>query len=834
MSNLTYALRTLKNTPVVTLVAIASLALGIGANTAIFSVFDQLLLQRLPVHDASRLVNLTANGPRFGSASDNIAGGENSIFSYPMFRDLERQQTVFTGLAAHCEFGANLSYKGSASSGQAMFVSGSYFPVLEAVPAAGRLLTPDDDRTPGAHRVAVLSHSYWTTQFNQSPSILNDTMLIDGIPFTIIGVAPEGFHSTSVGAMPEVFVPISMREAMQPTWKGLDDRRSYWVYLFARLKPGISREQAQASLATLFHGILESTDLPLQKGMSDRTRERFRNQALILEEGSRGQSSVLEEGKAPLLILLAITGFVLLIACANIANLLLARAAGRAREISIRLAIGARRSQLIAQLLSESLLLALAGALAGLLVTNLTVRAIIAFLPPGNMVPISPNVNPRSLAFALAASVVTGILFGIFPAFHSTRQDLVTAIKDDAGSVSSSGSAARFRKILVVGQIALSLLLLISAGLFLKSLVNITRVDLGLRTRQVLTFGLNPERNQYTPDQTRDFYGRLEESIAAIPGVENVAVSMVPLLTDSNWGTGISIDGFIAGPDTDRESRMNQVGTGFFRALEIPLLAGRDFLVTDGINAPKVAIVNEAFVRKFSPNSNVLGKRMKLGGDGPNDIEVVGLLKYTRYSPFKTPAPPLVFIPYRQNKKLAGTMFYLTARNVPAADLGPAVRRAVAQLDPNLPVADMITFEKQVEDNVFVDRMVTTLATAFAALATLLAAVGLYGVLAYSVARRTREIGIRLAIGADPSQVRAMVLKEVGLLALIGMLIGAPAGIALARVAESQSQFYGIKSYDPLVLAVSLAVMALVALAAGYFPARTAMTVEPQSALRHD
>ena len=832
MSNLKYAFRTLLNTPVVSLVAILSLALGIGANTAIFSVFDQILLQRLPVHQPDRLVNLTANGPKQGSASDNIAGNEDSIFSYPMFRDLEKQQTVFTGLAAHCEFGANFAYKGQSSSGDAMFVSGSYFPVLESVPAAGRLLSLDDDRTPGAHRVAVLSHRYWTTQFNRNPGVVNDTMLVDGIPFTIIGVAPEGFYSTTLGAMPDIFVPISMREALQPQWKGLADRRNYWVYLFARLKDGVSTAQAQAAMSTLFHGVIESTDLPLQDGMSDRTKERFRNQALLLSEGSRGQSDVLEEGRTPLLILFAITGFVLLIACANIANLLLARAAGRAREISIRLAIGARRVQLIVQLLTESILLALTGALAGLLVANVTVRLIISFLPPQAMIPLTPDLNPRSLSFALLASVVTGILFGIFPALHSTGQDLVSAIKDDAGSVSSSGSAARFRKILIIGQIALSLTLLISAGLFLKSLVKITRVDLGLRTKGVLTFGLSPNRNQYKPDQTRDFYGRLEESIAAIPGVENATVSLVPLLTDSNWGTSISIDGFVAGPDTDRGSKYNEVGPGFFRSLNVPILAGREFTASDGINAPKVAVVNEAFVRKFSPSDSVLGKRLQTGSGGKNDIEVVGIARDTKYSQVKDPPPPLLYMPYRQDKTLGGANFYVGVKGMPAADIGPAVRRAVAALDPNLPVDNMITFEKQVENNVFVDRMVTTLATAFAILATLLAAVGLYGVLAYSIARRTREIGIRLAIGADPARVRAMVLQEVGVMALIGAVIGAPAAILLAKFAESQ--LYGIKSYDPEVVLAATALIAAVALVAGYFPARLAMAVEPQTALRHD
>jgi predicted permease len=834
MSNVRYAFRTLLKTPIVSLVAIISLALGIGANTAIFSVMDQILLERLPVSEPDRLVNLTSNGGRAGSNSTNVAGGIESIFSYPMFRDLEQKQTVFTGIAGHVAFGANLAFKNQTSGGQGMFVSGSYFPVLGAVPAAGRLFSPDDDKTPGGHRLVVLAYGYWSSHFNRDPSLINQQMIVDGVSMTIIGVAPEGFSGTSLGNAPDVFVPLSMREALQPGWKGLDNRRTYWVYLFARLRPGISAAQAEAAMNPLYHGIINEVDLPLQKGQSDRYKEQFRNQVMTLKPGSRGQSQVLTQASTPLNILLAITGFVLLIACANIANLLLARAAGRAREISIRLAVGAQRAQLVWQLLTEAVMLAVIGGLAGLAVSFVTVRLLISFMPPETVLPLSPSINPRSLAFALAASVVTGILFGIFPALHSTKQDLVTAIKDDAGSVSSSGTAARFRKVLVTGQIALSLLLLISAGLFLKSLVKIMQVDLGLRTAGVLQFELAPDRNQYKPDQTRNLYARLEESIAAIPNVENMSVSQVPLLANNNWGMDVSVDGFVREPDTDSNSRFNQVGPGYFRTLQIPLLQGREFTASDGFKAPKVAVVNEAFKRKFSPNQDIVGKKMQIGNGGKNDIEIVGLARDSKYSDVKDPAPPLFIRPYRQDDNLGGVSFYVLVRGAAASSVGAAIRHAVAELDPNLPIENMHTFDEQVGQNVFLDRMVTSLAAAFAMLATVLAAVGLYGVLAYSVARRTREIGIRLAIGAEPGAVRAMVLREVGLLALIGAVIGAPAAVMLARYAESHSQFYGVKSYDPMVVVGSTVLVIGVAMAAGYFPARFAMRVAPQTALRYE
>ncbi len=659
MSNLKFAFRTFKKTPVVSLVAVVSLALGIGANTAIFSVLDQVLLQELPVTEPGELVNLTSNGGKAGNNSTNIAGGMASIFSYLMFRDLEKKQTVFTGIAGHVTVGVNLAYKGQTSDGQGMLVSGSYFPVLELVPAAGRLFSPNDDQVPGASPLAVLSYGYWTSRFARNPSIVGSQILINGVSCTVIGVAPEGFSGTSLGAMPDVFVPLSMREAIQQGWKGLDDRRTYWVYLFARLKPGMSREQAQAGINPIFHGIIQEVDLPLQKGSSDRYRQQFVAQVMTLEPGSRGQSEVLTMASAPMTILLATTGFVLLIACANIANLLLAKAVGRGREISIRLAVGAQRAQLIRQLLTESILLAIAGGLAGLAVSYATSRLLISFLPPDAHMTLSPAIQPHTLLFTLATAVLTGLLFGVFPAFHATKHDLATALKDDAGSVSSSGAAGRFRKVLVTGQIALSLLLLISAGLFLKSLVNVMRVNLGLRTQGVLTFGLAPDRNQYKPDQIRNFYGRLEESIGAIPGVASMTVSQVPLLADSNWGMGVSVDGFQAGPDTDTDARFNQVGPAFFRTLAIPLVGGREFSVSDGINAPRVAIVTEAFKRKFSPNEEIVGKRMQIGNGGKNDIEIVGMARDAKYSQVKDPPPALFYRPYRQDKQLGAVSFYV-------------------------------------------------------------------------------------------------------------------------------------------------------------------------------
>ncbi|HEX6463939.1 MAG TPA: ABC transporter permease, partial [Vicinamibacterales bacterium] len=539
-----YALRMLFKTPFVTGVAVVSLALGIGANAAIFSCFNQMLLESLPVPRPAELVNLSAPGPKPGSQSCNQAGDCDAVFSYAMFRDLQKVQTVFTGIAAHVLFGANLSFNGETLNGQGMLVSGNYFQVLQVQPAVGRLFDSNDDRLVGEAPVVVLGFDYWKSRFAADPGVLNKVLIVNGQSLTIVGVAPRGFDGTTLGTKPEVFVPITLRGLMQGGWNGWANRRNYWAYLFARLRPGSTIEAARASLNGQYHGIVNAVEAPLQKGMSDATLTKFRAKPLVLEPGGLGQSSTHDAARTPLYLLLGVTAFVLLIACANIANLLLARSAARASEMAVRLSIGASRRQLIGQLLMESLLLAALGGIAGLFVAHWTLALILSLMPAQVAEIMAFSLSGRAVLFAAALTIGTGLLFGLFPALHSTRPDLVTTLKGQAGQPSGARGAARFRLALATTQIALSMLLLGASGFFVKSLLNVSRVDLGIKIDNVISFAVSPVLNGYKPDRSLVLFQRLEEQLKAIPGVTGATVALVPLLAGNNWGNDVAVQGF--------------------------------------------------------------------------------------------------------------------------------------------------------------------------------------------------------------------------------------------------------------------------------------------------
>jgi len=644
--NLRLALRTLLKTPYVTAVGVLSLALGIGATTAIFSLYYQVLLRPLSVQQPGELVNLLAPGYKLGNESCGAAGGCEAVFSYPMFRDLEKQQTSFAGIAGHVSFEANLAASGTTISGRGMMVSGSYFPLLGLQPALGRLLGPEDDGAPGAAPFAVLTYDYWRTRFAENPGVLNQTLIVNGHTFTIVGVAPRAFTGTTLQVRAQVFVPITMRELVQPsnaTGNGpatvFERRRAHWIYLFARLKPGVSREAAQSSINALFHQIITEVEAPTLGDRNAPNLERFKARKILLVDGSRGQSVLPQNARAPLSLLFAVTGMVLVVACANLANLFLARSSERAGEMAIRTSIGANRRQLITQLLTEACLLAAWGGVGALAVARWTLDLILAIAPETSDT-LKPGLNGPEFLFIGGVTLAAGIAFGLIPALQTTRSEFLSLLKARAGRSSGSRSMSRFRSALAAFQIALSLALLISAGLFLRSLVNLSRVELGVHPENVLVFGVSPGLNGYTAVQARALFERLEEELGTLPGVTGVGGARVAILIGDNWGNDVSPEGFEGGPDADRLSNYNLIGPNYFSTLGTRMKAGRDFTRSDTAGQPKVAIVNEEFARKFKLGPNPVGKRMKSGqGNGPFDIEIVGLVEDSKYGTVRQKIP---------------------------------------------------------------------------------------------------------------------------------------------------------------------------------------------------
>ncbi len=834
MANLRLAIRTLWKTPFITGIAVLSLALGIGANAAIFSLFDQMLLQPLPVQEPDALLNFVNPGPKHGSTSCGQPGDCDEIFSYPMFRDLEAELGPFTGIAAHRPFGANLAGTEQTLSGSGLMVSGSYFPTLGLRPALGRLLTPEDDQTPGEHFVVVLGHAYWVEHYGADPNVLNTTLNINGNPMTVVGVAAAGFEGTTLGRNPDVYVPITMRTQINSYFDGFERRQEYWAYLFGRLKPGVDLAQATLEINTIYTPIIQEVEAELQEGMSDATMQRFMDKQIELRPGERGQSTLHGEVKTPLTLLFTITGVVLLIACANIANLLLARGANRSHEIAIRSSMGATRGQLLRQLLTESVLLAAVGGVASLIVARWTLAAIAGSVPPEAAQNMALQLSPQVVGFAALLALGTGFLFGLYPAFHNTRTDLAPVLRGVTGQAGGHKAAQRFRSGLVTAQIALSMALLVAAGLFIKSLVNVSRVDLGLTQENVITFGVSPALNGYDTPATIDFFVRAEEALAAIPGVTAVTAGMVPILTGNSWGQDVAVETFENGPDIDSNARLNAVGPGYFRTLGMPLMSGREFEPADVADAPNVAIVNEAFIRKFNlPGPQTVGLRMSDNGGMAEelDMEIVGVVQDAVYSGVKVDVQPLFFTPYMQRDFIGWATFYVRT-TLPPAEIMRAAPGVIASLDPNLPVDNMKTLDQQAAENVYLDRFVSALSAAFAVLATLLAAIGLYGVLSYTVAQRTREIGLRMALGAGEGKVRALVLKQVSRMTIIGGLIGVIAALVMGRAA--QTLLFGVDGWDLPVVGIVALVLAGVAFGAGYLPARKASRVDPMVALRYE
>jgi predicted permease len=826
--DLRFALRALRKTPGFTAVVLLTLGLGIGANTAIFTLMDQILFRSLPVKAPERLVILDGPGPFSGSSHRHFE--TLTPLSHPMFEALRDRADVFGGVLANYAVPLHVTVGGQTERVDGALVSGTFFDVLGLRAAAGRLFTADDDRTPGAHPVVVLTHGFWTRRFAADPKVVGLSISVNGHPTTVVGVAPPAFHGLGVGEPTDVFVPLMMQREVIPIWtRGIGDWRARWLTVMARLKDGVSLEQARAGANVLYAQLLQE-DLQRIESRSESFRTAFLKKRLDLLPGSRGISSLREESKTPLLMLMGMVGLVLMIACANVANLLLARASSRQREVAVRLALGASRARLIRQLLVECLVLSLAGGALGLALSVWTSEVLVRAIPFGAAARVlSTTPDLRIGVFALALSVLTALVFGLAPALQSTRPELAPTLKNEAGTVLGGAAPFRFRKGLVVAQVTLSLLLLIGAGLFTRSLMNLRRLNPGFEPQSLLTFSIDPSLNGYPLERRLAVLKQVQDEIAAEPGVRSVSMAEVALMTNSDESSTVAVEGYEAKEGEDMNPNFNGVGTQFFSTLGIPLLAGRDFTEADRLGAPRVAIVNETFARYFFGDKDPLGRRFSRGRNKEKDIQIVGVVKNGKAASLREQPRRFVYVPYAQDPDVGAMTLYARSAMDPEA-LAPRLRALVQKVDPTLPVKNLKTMSTQIGESLFAERLVAALSAAFGLLATLLAALGLYGVMSYAVSLRTREIGIRVALGAVRGRVLRMVLKEVAVLAVIGVALGLPSGYGLGRLVESQ--LFGLTARDPVTFVAATLTLLATALVAGYLPAARAARVEPMEALR--
>ena len=833
LQDVRYGMRMLLKSPGFTAIAILTLALGIGANAAIFSFTYQVLLRALPVPNPQQLVVLRSPGPHHGHTWSDIDNGAQS-FSYPMYKELRDRSTVFTGLLGSRDMDVNVAGHGTTQSASGELVTGNYFETLEVQPALGRMFSASDETAPGANTVAVLSYAYWTRQFGADPSILNKPLTVNGIPLTVVGIARKGFNGIEIGYLPDIFIPVTMKAQMAPNeLQALEDPKAFWLPVMGRLKPGMTIRRAEGELQPIYAPIL-AEDAKLLK-LSRRDLKPYLAKPLLLAAGSQGREVLQSSLEEPLLVLMSMVGLVLLIACANLASLLVARGEARQREIAVRLALGAGRTRLVRQLLTESLLIAIAGGAAGVALASWCQAAMLSAIPAqAGMGGLASGLSASVLWFAIGVTLVTTILFGLAPAMRSTRVDLQKTLKDQGSSVSEGRSNIRLRKVLIVSQVALTAVLLVAAGLLARTLSNLEHASLGVHTENVLQFSVSPDLNGYISARTQAFADTASRQIAALPGVRSVSVSSTPIFSDDDRSFNITPEGYPLGPDQDADVLYTYMGPNFFSTLGIPLMAGREFTDADTPTSPKVCIINEKSAQVYFAGKNPIGMHITQGAGNANTnppMEIVGVVADSKWDSPRSDITPFLYMPYSQDAHLGSLSFYVRTGRDPV-EQSSAVREVIHGLDANLPVNGLRALTAQVDESMFNDKLVAVLSVSLAALAALLAALGLYGVLAYVVARRTREIGIRMALGGQRAAIFRLVLGQGAQLALIGGAIGIAASLGVTQLAASL--LYGVSARDPLTFIGVAVLLAIVTLAACYIPARRAMKVDPMVALRYE
>ena len=823
LTDVRYALRMLAKNPGFACVVVFTLALGIGANAAIFSLTDKVLLQSLPVANPEQLVVL--------SSFDSKGGAKlGSSFSYPMYQDLRDKNDVFSGVIARGSTQMNVSYGDQTERVRGELVSGNFFEVLGVRPWAGRLFTQDDDRNPGAHPVAVLSYDFWDRRFSKDPSLIGKTILVNEYPLTVVGVTPPGFYGVDLSNSPDVRVPLMMTPVFNPRPADRLARwRIQWLTLMARRKAGVTVEQARASLNVLYRQMREAEAQELAPTTSAYDREQYLSEKIAITPGDQGFRYLQTELRTSLWLMFGATCAVLLILCANLANLMMARATVRAQETAVRLALGAGRLRLLRQWLTEGVVLAVIGGVVGVVIALWIKSGLMAFIPADYRVNLSGPFEWRLYAFILGTAILLGFAFSLAPAIQAARQVFAPGLRLESRSFTSTGKLVSLRSALILVQVALSLPLLFTAALLVRTLQNLRAVDTGFSKENVLFASVNPALNGYSPERTTNFYNDLLMKTRALPGVRYASLASDSPLSGSFDRYGIVVEGYTPQQGERLGTDVTIVSPDYFKTLSLPLVAGRDFNDNDRVGTPHVAIVSEKFAKYFFGAANPLGK--KIGTEKVPDITIVGVAKDAQYVNLRDDVRRHFYLPASQEKVLTGLTLHVKTDGDPRT-VAESLRAELKSLDPHLPLYDIKTLSTEIDESLIQERLVTWLSSAFGVLATLLTALGLYGVLTFSVARRTREIGIRVALGAQRRDVFRLIMTHGVLLVGVGVLVGVAASIAFSRLLASL--LFGIAPHSVATLAGVAVGLVVVALLACYLPARRATKVDPLVALRYE